>query len=357
MRKEDFLSPQGHDEIEAVLLDRVDNFWVERSWNHLEQRAAGHQEAHPEKTPDQAGTSTGPSDQLVLPQAVNETAPQPNAPDDVPRLAADIQTEPKAVDATPPREANGQVSQKLIGKLAESRGVPAELPNWLRNVDSLSVPEMSLDDRNKIKSILLKAASACHTSSNLAAKVEGFLALPSPDAMRMAFNEIAQVLFDGRNLTAERLREIGLLVWESARMGDWCHITPEMRTEFGEQRGHNDVWSDQEALFRAENAHWRSRLPLSHETSGGEATSIRDAGDPATEQSNTPERFSPPKPTLPLAGRGNSKLGPRQAVLRSILGVVEASTARQERVVAPLCASAFCGSGRFSRKVTITTGC
>lgn len=43
--------------------------------------------------------STRPSGQPVLPQAVNEPALQPSASDDVPRLAADIRTEPKAVDA------------------------------------------------------------------------------------------------------------------------------------------------------------------------------------------------------------------------------------------------------------------
>src|ERR1700730_11104689 len=41
IREEHFLIPQGRDEIEALLGDRVDSYWVERCWDHLEQRAPG----------------------------------------------------------------------------------------------------------------------------------------------------------------------------------------------------------------------------------------------------------------------------------------------------------------------------
>jgi hypothetical protein len=59
IRKEELLFPQGRGEIEAVLLDRIDNFWVEKSWNDLERRAT-EQEAYSGKLPEVPHPATGP---------------------------------------------------------------------------------------------------------------------------------------------------------------------------------------------------------------------------------------------------------------------------------------------------------
>ncbi len=144
--------------------------------------------------------------------------------------------------------------------LASARAPKSSLPSWLENLDgSISIRDLSLDDRAKIKSILLDAARRCWTSRDLTSN-EGFQALSSPDAMRLAFNSIAQLLFEQELLTWSRLDEISLLVWESARVGGWLTITPELRAEFGRQFGHDGVWSDEDALFRAEAAKWKGKL-------------------------------------------------------------------------------------------------
>ncbi|HEY4364224.1 MAG TPA: hypothetical protein VGN17_24855 [Bryobacteraceae bacterium] len=78
--------------------------------------------------------------------------------------------------------------------------------------------------------------------------------------MRYAVDAIAQVLFDAGILSVDLLGSIALLVWDSANFGGWFYIPEETRQEFAQQRGHDDVWSDQDALFRAQIAHWQARL-------------------------------------------------------------------------------------------------
>jgi hypothetical protein len=58
-----------------------------------------------------------------------------------------------------------------------------------------------------------------------------------------------------------------------------------------------------------------------------------------------------------LAARGNSKFRPGKRFQRRFRGVPKCPTMRQEGVVAPLCASAFRCRRRFSKALTITTGC
>lgn len=100
--------------------------------------------------------------------------------------------------------------------------------------------------------------------------------------MRWAFDRIAVILSDAGALSTDRLKDIALLVWETARLGDWCHLDEETRHSFRKQRNHRDAWSDQEALFRAETAKWDGRLKRQQQIA------------------SPPERSDPPKPTLPL---------------------------------------------------------
>ena len=62
-------------------------------------------------------------------------------------------------------------------------------------------------------------------------------------------------------------------------------------------------------------------------------------------------------PGATLAARGNSNFRLRKAIPVRISGVPECPTARQQRVLAPLCASAFRRRRRSSRTLTITTDC
>jgi hypothetical protein len=137
----------------------------------------------------------------------------------------------------------------------------------LRNVGGWPA---SLSDEcvNQIETVLLGAAARCWTSPTLANE-EGFDPLSSADVMRLAFDRIAQVLFDAGVLKPDRpidsrdgvgLDDIVLLVWETARLGDWLHLDEETRQAFRKQRNATDVWSDQEALFRAETTKWKASL-------------------------------------------------------------------------------------------------
>jgi hypothetical protein len=174
------------------------------------------------------------------------------------------------------------LSNLLREGLDSPRKPDKKLPAWLANVEwSASVLGTSLEDDREIKAILLDSASKYWTSPELAENIEGFHALSSADAMRFAFNATAQFLFDRGLLLSDRLDAISLLVWESARMGGWLRITPEMRSAFGKQLGHDGVWSDQDALFRAETASWRGRLLRTPLQPGKDSAPRRERrGDP-----------------------------------------------------------------------------
>ena len=58
-----------------------------------------------------------------------------------------------------------------------------------------------------------------------------------------------------------------------------------------------------------------------------------------------------------LAARGNSHSPPEKSSSGAISGVPRCPTLRHERVVAPLSAMRFGGRSRFSKALTITTGC
>jgi hypothetical protein len=121
------------------------------------------------------------------------------------------------------------------------------VPRWAKSSVEITFPNLPEALKKKIMGQLLIAAAPCYQS-------------PSPDCMREAFNRIAQTLFDAGILRTEMLPNLSLFVWEAAHAGGWFHLPPEIRDEFGKQQGHDDVWSDQEALFRAQFTYWHGRL-------------------------------------------------------------------------------------------------
>ena len=121
--------------------------------------------------------------------------------------------------------------------------------------------------------------------------------------MKLAFNGIANVLFDSGILTEQLLEsDIPLLVWDSAIAGGWWHLASEERKDiFPEQLGHYWVWREESEkgpkLFRAETAHWKGEmLEASAERSGpGEPGSTGVHGPTSThgtEQRESAERRS-----------------------------------------------------------------
>ena len=130
-----------------------------------------------------------------------------------------------------------------------------EVVKW---VDQWSVEGLSEGHRRGIKSQLLKAHAAFWRSPNA----------PNADteAMRLAFDRVAQVLFDAGLLTEQLLeQDLPLLVWDSAIAGGWWRFASETRSGmFPERLGHYWVWRDDSRdwnmLFMAEAAEWRARL-------------------------------------------------------------------------------------------------
>jgi hypothetical protein len=84
--------------------------------------------------------------------------------------------------------------------------------------------------------------------------------------MRLAFDGVAQVLFDVRILTEQLLRgEIPALIWDSAIAGGWYRFASETPARiFPERLGHYHVWRDEtkdwKAFFRVETVEWLAQL-------------------------------------------------------------------------------------------------
>jgi hypothetical protein len=152
-----------------------------------------------------------------------------------------------------------------------------ELPRWAEDSVELLFGDLPTALRKKLKGQLLMAAAPCYES-------------PSPQCMRDAFQRIAQTLFDAAALRENQLLKISLMVWEASRKGGWFHIPDELRAEFGKQPGYDDVWSDQEALFRKQLTYWQGRLlSVSHSTSSTVESASRTASktDSASSEAQT----------------------------------------------------------------------
>jgi hypothetical protein len=184
---------------------------------------------------------------------LRQTFPNPWAPTDL----------AKKVGAT-----KSVLTEDLNKMAAEGTAEPVEQPDGtvryrfplctiIKLLIGISVPA---DVLIKIEIVLRKAASSTWRSPSLGISAKGFQHLSSADSMRRAFDEIAAILFDNALLTELRLSELALGVWECAERMGWWDITQEQRKEFGKQKGHGEVWSDQEALFRAEFAKWNAIL-------------------------------------------------------------------------------------------------
>jgi hypothetical protein len=84
--------------------------------------------------------------------------------------------------------------------------------------------------------------------------------------MRLAYEGVAQVLFDAVALTQEVLDvDLPIFIWDCAVAGRWWHLASEQPTEvFSERIGHYWFWKDHgdswRHLFRAESSGWQARL-------------------------------------------------------------------------------------------------
>ena len=150
-------------------------------------------------------------------------------------------------------------------------------------VNEWSVCGLTEIHRKKIKAQLMRADGAFWRSPDLPTA--------DVDSMGLAFNGIAQVLFDAGILTRQLLaQEIPTLVWDSAIAGSWWRLASETRQDiFPEQLGHYWVWRDESrdwtGLFRAEAAEWQAKL-LDAEASG--ATPLATA-----QMTNSPTATAP----------------------------------------------------------------
>src|SRR6266566_5584000 len=129
-------------------------------------------------------------------------------------------------------------------------------------VDDWPLRGLSLTDRQKIKSQLLKAHAVFHR-----ARFDDVFAFIAP--MQQAFNGIASILCNANLLTVELLEnELQLFVLESGIAGGWIPLAKdEPRTEiFPSFLGNATVWNSFHqqsylpAILLAEIADWRSKL-------------------------------------------------------------------------------------------------
>src|ERR1022692_2327545 len=126
-------------------------------------------------------------------------------------------------------------------------------------VDEWNVPGLSADQRKAIKAALWKAHSAFWDSPNT----------PNADveAMKLAFDRIAQILFDAGLLNDHVLaKDLPPFVWDSAIAGGWWRFASEARTSmFRERLGRYWVWRDDsrnwDLLFVAKTALWQGEHP------------------------------------------------------------------------------------------------
>jgi hypothetical protein len=135
---------------------------------------------------------------------------------------------------------------------------PADQQQLTKWVDGWFIDGLTGEHIRRIKAQLLRADSA-------------FWSSPERDsadlsAMKLAFDGVAKVLFDGGILTRENLQgEIPILIWDAAIAGGWYRFASEVAKKiFPERIGHYFVWRDDtkdwNALFRAETGKWLAEL-------------------------------------------------------------------------------------------------
>ena len=149
-------------------------------------------------------------------------------------------------------------SDRPIEHLRRSRSRVAGPQACLKWVDEWPVPELSDDQRGKIKAQLLRADAAfCKSDGDFSA---------GKACMRRAFAGVAKLLFQA-GILSERLleREIPVLIMDAAVAGGWWPYASERDQGISSRKiGHYLVWwpesGDWEGLFRGATAMWLARL-------------------------------------------------------------------------------------------------
>jgi hypothetical protein len=166
----------------------------------------------------------------------------------------------------------------------------------LKWVDDWPVAGLSADDRKRIKAQLLKADATFWKSPDYPSG--------TANAMRMAFDGIAQVLFAVGTL-AEAILAINIptLVWNSAIAGGWWHLASERpQTIFPEKVGHYWIWRDDsrdwQNVFRSEIAEWTAKL-LESSIGGSTLPTVKTTGTPKRPKyRNAKERLGSSRPAV-----------------------------------------------------------
>ena len=162
-------------------------------------------------------------------------------------------------------------------------------------VDEWNVPGLSADQRKAIKAALWKAHSAFWDSPNT----------PNADveAMKLAFDRIAQILFDAGLLNDHVLaKDLPPFVWDSAIAGGWWRFASEARTSmFRERLGRYWVWRDDsrnwDLLFVAKTALWQAKLlEASPPVSDPAGASEKQQSPQASSSISGPSLEQPPQP-------------------------------------------------------------
>ena len=136
--------------------------------------------------------------------------------------------------------------------------IKSEQHDPIKWVDEWTVPSLAPDHCTRIKARLLKAHSAYWKSPDA----------PAADfeCMRLAFDGVAEVLFDAGILTQQVLEnDLPVLVWDSAIASGWFRFASETPKDIcPEPVGHYWIWRDESrdwsGLFKAETADWLARL-------------------------------------------------------------------------------------------------
>jgi hypothetical protein len=164
-------------------------------------------------------------------------------------------------------------------------------------VDEWPVQVLSEAHRKKIKAQLLKAHAAFWRSPDASNAVT--------EAMRRAFNGIAQTLFDARLLTVQLLeKDIPPLVWDSAIAGGWWRMASETRQDiFHDRLGRYWGWTgerpDCKMLLSAEAAEWQARLLEA-------SAPVSDLAEPPKTQARRKRTESHPGPPASARDRAQS---------------------------------------------------
>ena len=148
-----------------------------------------------------------------------------------------------------------------------ARSIKTDHEDPIKWVDEWPVTGLSTEQRNKIKAQLLKADSAFWRAPDAESA--------DLNAMKLAFDGIARVLFEAGILTEQLLRsDLLTLLWDSAIAAGWYRFASEAPASiFPDQIGHYHVWRDEakdwRVPFRAETAQWLAALIEVREATSG----------------------------------------------------------------------------------------